>query len=267
MNDESGSTLPLSVAIICCNSERTIERTLASVADFAREIICIDSGSTDSTLDICRRYGATCHYEPWEGHKKQKQHAIERCTQPWILALDSDESLEPELQQSVVNALQKDDPSIVGYRLNRKVYYKGKLLNHAWQPELRLRLIRRGKGRWGGYDPHDRMELADSKGKVGLLQGDLRHDSFADIFDYLRKQIEHSRAAASSYRQMGRSTGPLRLITSPCGAWLKQIILKSAWRDGWRGWAAASGTAVAALMKHLILLEQTNLAREEKNRD
>lgn len=262
MVSPTSEPLPLSVAIICMNSERTIGRTLESVAGLASEIVCIDSGSTDTTPDICRRFGAVFEHQAWLGHIKQKQVAIDRCTQPWVLCLDSDESLEPPLRESL-RAVLTGEPSHDGYEVNRKVFYKGRMLHHAWQPEWRLRLVRRGRARWGGYDPHDKLELTEGRARAGRLAGDLRHDSFIDMIDYLSKQISLSRKAAESYRRLGRRTGALHLVTSPTSAWLKQMVLKSAWRDGWRGWAAASGTAVAALMKHLILLEETRFEQTE----
>jgi glycosyltransferase involved in cell wall biosynthesis len=263
MASPSLEPLPLSVAIICMNSERTIERTLESVAGLASEIVCIDSGSTDSTPDICRRAGVVFEHQAWLGHIKQKQVALGRCTQPWILCLDSDESLEPTLRASLRETLEAESPHD-GYEVNRKVFYKGRMLHHAWQPEWRLRLVRRGRARWGGYDPHDKLELTEPGATAGRLAGDLRHDSFIDMIDYLTKQIALSRKAAESYRRLGRRTGPIHLVTSPSSAWLKQMVMKGAWRDGWRGWAAASGTAVAALMKHLILLEETRFEKAEQ---
>lgn len=256
--------LPLSVAIVCKNSERTIERTLASVAGLAAEILCLDSGSTDATLEICRRYGARCEHQDWLGHIRQKQLALEMCSQPWVLALDSDESLEPDLRKSIAGALRRDDPQIAGFRVNRKVFYRGAFLNHAWQPEYRLRLVRQGAAKWGGVDPHDQLLLADPQACVEKLPGVLRHDSFVDMNEYLRKQIDLSRAGAEAYRRVGRRTSALHLVTSPVAAWGKQMFVKSAWRDGWRGWAAASATAAAALMKHLLLLEQTRAGDKDE---
>ncbi len=255
--------LPLSVAIVCCNSEGTIERTLTSVADLAAEIVCLDSGSTDATLDICRRFSVRCEHQDWLGHIRQKQLALERCTQPWILSLDSDESLEPDLRDSITAALQQDDPQVAGYRINRKVYYRGRFLDHAWQPEYRLRLVREGAAKWGGVDPHDQLVLSDPQARVVTLSGVVRHDSFRDMADYLRKQIALSRAGARAYRTLGKRTSLLQLATSPCAAWCKQMLVKSAWRDGWRGWVAASATAAAALMKHLILLDEVRAGDEE----
>lgn len=254
--------LPLSVAIICKDNMSTIGCTLESVRDIAAQIVAVDSGSTDATLDLLRSYGCDIHHQPWLGHVKQKQRALDLCTEPWILSLDSDESLDDELRRAIVFAIDRNNESIGGYEVNRKVWYAGGYLNHAWQPEWRLRLVRRGVAHWTGYDPHDKLELlappADRKPQAaGRLSGVLRHDSIPSMAEFLKKQVDHARIAADALSAGGTKTSLSRLVTSPIGAYLKQMIARSAWKDGWRGHAAAGATAVATLVKHIILLEKT----------
>ncbi|MGD9692978.1 MAG: glycosyltransferase family 2 protein [Phycisphaerales bacterium] len=251
--------LPLSIAIVCKNSGATIARTLDSVAPLASEIIALDSGSTDNTLAILAGANATVHHIQWQGHVATKQRALDSCSQPWILALDADESLTPPLASSIRAAITSDNPSVRAYELNRKVFFRGAWLHHAWQPEWRLRLVRKDAARWTGLDPHDRLDLLNpSPSAVARLQGDLRHDSFLDAHDCFRKQADHARTSARSLLNTGRRASILSLLTSPTGAFLKQLILKQSFRDGWRGWIAASATASATLMKHATLLDLQN---------
>ncbi|MEX2219167.1 MAG: glycosyltransferase family 2 protein [Phycisphaerales bacterium] len=252
--------LPLSIATVCKDSGATIGRMLDSVAGLGSEVVAVDSGSADGTIGVLERAGAAVIRSPWLGHIATKQKALEACTQPWVLALDSDESLTPELRRSIEGALRADDPAIGGYTINRKVYYRGRPLNFAWQPEPRLRLIRRTRAAWTGLDPHDRLELlptvALGRGTViGRLAGDLRHDSIASFADFLAKQASHARAMARSLHAAGERGSVVKLVTSPAGALLKQLIIKQAWRDGWPGWLAAGSTAAATLMKHICLVE------------
>lgn len=253
--------LPLSIAIICKDNASIIGRTLDSVKGLAAQIVAVDSGSTDATLDILRSHGCDIHHQPWLGHVKQKQRALDLCAEPWILSLDSDESLDDELRRSVSFAIERNDESIGGYEVNRKVWYAGGYLNHAWQPEWRLRLVRKGMAHWTGYDPHDKLELRqEANGKrqgAGRLSGVLRHDSIPSMAEFLRKQVDHARIAAEALSAGGATTSLSRLITSPIGAYLKQMIARRAYKDGWRGHAAAGATAVATLLKHIILLEKT----------
>ena len=162
---------------------------------------------------------------------------------------------------SIRRAIEADDATVAGYEVNRKMWYLGSYLEHAWQPEWRLRLVRRGRARFAGLDPHDHIEiLPDDDGRLGTvarLGGTMRHDAFETIGEFLARQVAHSVAGASSLAARGERGSRLRLVTSPPMAFLKQMILKQAWRDGPRGWVAAASTAAATLMKHMILIEKT----------
>lgn len=249
----------LSVAIVCKDNQQTIARTLDSVSAIAREfggeIVAVDSGSTDGTIALLESHSARIIRSPWLGHIKTKQLALEACTADWVLSLDSDESCEPDLLASIRAALTRNDPAIAGYQLNRKVYYQGTPLNHAWQPEWRLRLVRRGLCAWGGHDPHDVLAPRDPAARTDRLSGSLRHDSISTFAEFLIKQAAHSRTMAASLHRAGVRGSYLRLLISPPGAFLKQLIVKRAFLDGWPGWLAAASTAASALMKHAMLIE------------
>ena len=247
--------LPLSVAIVCRNNEETIGRTLESVAGLAAEIVAVDSGSTDGTLGLLERAGARIIRTEWKGHIATKQMALDACSQSWVLSLDSDESLTPALRASIERALGSPLERIDGFIVNRKVFYRNRPLSHAWQPEPRLRLVRAGRARWTGLDPHDRLELLSGSPPPQTLAGDVRHDSISTFAEFLTKQSIHARTMAASLHAAGARGSRLALFASPPGAFLKQLILKQAWRDGWPGWLAAASTAAATLMKHACLLE------------
>lgn len=268
------SALSLSVAIVCRDSAATIGRTLESVrpaggGGLADEIVAVDSGSTDGTIPLLESAGARIIRTEWLGHVRTKQKALEACTGDWILCLDSDESVEPDLGASIRAALAgtagraggPGTPS--GYEVNRRTYYRGRPLRHAWQPEWRLRLVRRGAAAWGGHDPHDVLALQPGAGPVARLGGHLRHDSFPTFADHLRKQWHHATTMAASLHAAGVRGSYLRLATSPPGAFLKQLILKRAFLDGYAGWLAAASTACASLIKHATLIE---LGREHPGR-
>jgi len=248
--------LPLSVAIVCKDNQFTIERALASVADLAAEIIALDSGSTDNTKVILKNYNATIIDTPWLGHIKTKQAALNAATQPWILSLDSDESLEPDLAQSIRTTLQSPNHDTLpdAYAINRKIHYRGRFLNHAWQPEYRVRLIKQGKANWGGLDPHDAL-IPIPSARTAKLVGTLRHDSFTTFTQHFHSQWKHAQTSAQSLHQQGKRASYLKLVASPPAAFLKQILIKQAFRDGYAGWLAAGTTAAGALMKHATLLE------------
>lgn len=259
---DSGLTvpLPLSITLVCRDSEATLPRVLDSIRGLASEVIALDSGSTDGTIPLLRAHGVTIVEQPWLGFVKQKQAALDRASQPWVLHVDSDESLEAPLRAAIEAAVARNDPAVSAFELNRKVWYAGSFLEHAWQPEWRLRLARRADIRWGGCDPHDAMELV-RPGRIDRLKGDLRHDSISTLAEFLEKQARHARIAAESQHARGRRGSVASLVASPLGEFAKQVIVRGAWRDGWRGWAAASASSVAVAMKHACLLELSRRPR------
>ncbi len=242
----------LSVSIVCKNSADTIGRTLDSVRGLADEIVAVDSGSTDATIDMLRAAGARVIESPWLGYVKTKQLALEHCTGDWVLALDSDESPLPELVKCIEAAL--DCPGQhTGFMINRKVFVDDTPLNHAWQPEWRLRLVLRGHYRWAGLDPHDHLVPVNPDGSVHMLRGDLRHDSISTWDEFLAKQARHAETMARSMLAEGRGPSRLKLLTSPPGAFFKQLILRRAFLDGIPGLRAAHATARATRLKHEAL--------------
>ena len=204
----------LSVAIVCKDNEATIGRTLDSVRGLADVVLAVDSGSTDGTLDLLAGADARVVHQAWLGHVRQKQRALELCDTDWVLCLDSDESVEPALRASIERALAADDPAIDAYEVNRKVWYAGRALEHAWQPEWRLRLVRRGRAAWGGYDPHDELRTTDPGARTARLPGDLRHDSISTISAFLAKQgrARRHRRRQPGARRAARQRGPPRLL-------------------------------------------------------
>jgi glycosyltransferase involved in cell wall biosynthesis len=259
----------LSVAIVCRDNVGTIGRTVESVAGLADEIVAVDSGSTDGTIELLEAAGARVLHTDWKGHVATKQMALDACRGEWALALDSDESALEELRGSIERALEAAGDH-VGFEVNRKVFYRGRPLNHAWQPEWRLRLVRRGKCRWAGLDPHDYLEVVDGgggRGGVGRLAGDLRHDSFETFADHFAAQVRHGRTMARSLAARGERGRRSKLVVSPTGAFLKQLVLKSAWRDGTAGWLAAASAAVGALAKHGALLEESGVGGQESDQE
>jgi len=251
--------LPLSVAIISGNEEANIGKTLEAVAGIASEIVVVDSQSTDRTVEIAESYGAKVFVEEWKGHVAQKNSALEKCTQEWVLSLDCDEVCEPELVQSIVRAVQS--PTSDGYMVNRRTYYMGKYLKYSWQPDWKLRLVRREKSpKWGGYDPHDSLKIDGSVEKI--KGGDLLHYSYKDIYDHYQRMVKYARTAAQSYHKDGRRYSLFALLTKPAFAFVKKYFLKLGFMDGLAGLAVAVSTFIYVYLKYLFLRE---IEQREKN--
>jgi glycosyltransferase involved in cell wall biosynthesis len=250
--------LPLSVALITLNEESNLPRCLESVRELASEIVVIDSGSTDRTAEVAARFHAHFESLPWRGYVAQKNAALERCTQPWVLCLDADEAVSPELASAIRGALANGQLPERGLFANRLNFYCGDWIHHAWYPEWRLRLARRESAQWVGLDLHERLEV---KGPTRRLGGDLWHYPFNSFRDHFQKAIKYAGLAADSYARNGRPFRWYQALFSPWLAFLKVLILKGGWRDGWRGWAIAGARWLEVFAKYCFLLEHRWLRR------
>jgi glycosyltransferase involved in cell wall biosynthesis len=255
--------LPLSVAVITLNEEEHLQRCLESVSGLASEIVVVDSGSTDRTPEIARNSNALFEVAPWTGFMAQKNRALRRCSQPWVLSLDADEALTPELVVSIRDVLGRADSGVAGFEMNRRTFYLGDWIWHAWYPEWILRLVRRDAARWNGLDPHPKMEVDGATARLG---GDLLHYSFRDLQDHLQRTIQYSQRMAQSYAAEGRRFRWRFLLLSPGAAVFKHLILKQGWRDGWRGWLVSMIRGVDVFSKYAFLLEHERVQPLKKQR-
>jgi len=246
------NTLPLSVSIITLNEENNLERCLQSVSDLAAEIIIIDSGSTDQTAAIAARYGAFFEYNEWPGHVAQKNYALRRCTQPWGLSVDADEALDPDLQAAIREQFANGTPPADGYYVNRKTFYLNDWIRHAWYPEWRLRLVRKELACWVGKDPHDHMKTPP---KTEQLDGHLLHYSYNDLQDHLMTTIKYARIGAAAAIEKGARFKWYKLLFSPVFRFFRSLVIKQAWRDGWRGWIIAFSSMFSCFAKYAFIYE------------
>ena len=247
-----GAPLPITAVIITLNEETNLGRCLASLRGLVSEVVVLDSGSTDRTVAIAGEYGARVVVRAWQGHVAQKNAALRLAAQEWALCVDADEEVSPELAASMRARFANGRPLMDGYQVNRLTCYLGAWIRHAWYPEWRLRLVRVGRASWGGTDPHDRLEAA---GAVGRLDGHLLHYSYRDLQDHLQRTIRYARISADAAGRAGRTAHWYHLLLSPWLAFLKSVLLKQGWRDGWRGGVIAFATLVKVFAKYAFLLE------------
>ena len=248
--------LPLSVAIITYNEEEDLPKTLESVKDIASEIIIVDSHSTDKTREIAKSFGAKVYEEDWKGFGEQKNSAIEKCTQPWILSLDADEVVSPELKKSIIEAIK--NPKYDCYEVNRKNFYAGKYIEHVWFPEWRVRLFKKGKGKFKG-EIHETLECEGRKGK---LNGVLYHYPYKNLEEHYIKSIKYAKISAEVEFKKGKKFKIHQLLLNPSWAFFKMYILKKGFLDGIRGFSIAKSYSYAKFLKYLFLWEL-----EEKNKN
>lgn len=243
--------LPLSVSLISFNEEGNIAKTLSSVKDIASEIIVVDSHSTDKTREIAKSYGARVFEEDWKGHIAQKNSALEKCTQEWVLSLDCDEVVSKELEKSIICSVR--NPEADGYFINRKTYYMGRFLKHVWQPDRKLRVVRKSaKPKWEGYNPHDILKI---RGSLKNLNGDLYHYSYKNLEDHFYRTVKYAKLSAQSYYDEGRKFKWHKPLLNPVSAFAKVFFIQRGFLDGYRGFIIAASSFTYTFLKYVFLWE------------
>lgn len=244
--------MQLTVAVITKNEEDNIERCLAAVP-FADEIVVVDCGSEDRTVEIAKKFTDRVVHHEWEGHVKQKQYAVDIAANDWILSVDADEQVSPALGK-MIETLKADGPRHDAYTVNRKVFYLGRWINHSgWYPDRRIRLFDRRKAHWGGYDPHDEVVCS---GTVGRLDADLNHYSYRDLAHHLQVINNYTTIMAERYWEKGRRATLLDLVFRPPFAFVKKYVFKAGFLDGAHGLLVCSLTAYYVFCKYAKLWEK-----------
>jgi glycosyltransferase involved in cell wall biosynthesis len=226
----------LSVAIVTLNEEANLPRTLESVA-WADEIVVVDSGSTDATRAIVQSHGARFVIEPWRGFAAQKNFALSLCASEWMLSLDADEAVSPELAASIQKVMVTP-PSHAAYALPRRNFFLGRWIRHGgYYPDPKLRLFPRGQGTFQETPVH---ETAIFSGNVETLHGDLLHDAYPTLASYLDHMERYSTLGASIAIQRGRTGRNLLsflngVLLNPVATFVYNYILRAGFLDGREG--------------------------------
>lgn len=238
----------ISATIITFNEEHNLPRTLASLA-CADEVIVVDSGSTDRTREIAAQHGARVIEHPWTGYSTQKNFAATQARYDWILSLDADEAVSPELDKAL-REWKTREPEAHGYRIARRANYLGRWINHSgWYPDRKLRLYRRDKGRWTGAI-HESV-IVD--GRVADLLGDILHYTHASLSEHLRQLDRFTTIAARDMYDRGVRVSWLRMVAVPPTTFLKSYLLQQGFRDGARGFLIAAMAAFNVFVKEAKL--------------
>jgi glycosyltransferase involved in cell wall biosynthesis len=249
--------LPLSVAIIALNAAAQIGPCLASVA-FADEVVVVDSGSTDDTVEIARRHGARVEHKEWLGFGRQKQHAVSVARNDWVLCLDADERVSERLAASIRAALAGG--RYRAWRMPRRNRFLGRWLAHGeGYPDWSLRLFHRAHAGWSNDEVH---EAVLTTAEVGSLEGDLMHESAEDIATYLAKQNRYTTLHAQALFRQGVRGSFWRLLGSPLARFMKFYVLRLGFLDGGPGFAHIAIGCNNSFFKYLKLIELEKASRQ-----
>jgi len=242
--------LPLTVAIITLNAASQIEPCLESVA-FADEILLVDSGSTDGTPELARRFGARVETKEWLGFGRQKGHAVAIARNDWVLCLDADERVTEQLARSIREAMAS--PRYRAWRMARRNRFLGRWLSHGeGYPDWSLRLFHRAHASWSSDEVHEAvLTTAD----VGTLEGDLLHDSAEDVATYLGKQNRYTTLQAKTLFAQGVRASHWRLLASPLVRFVKFYVVRGGFLDGGAGFAHVVVGCNNTFHKYLKLIE------------
>lgn len=242
--------LPLSLVVITRDAADTLAACLASAA-FAAEIVVVDSGSGDDTVEIARAHGARVIQNAWPGFGPQKNFAVAQANHDWVLCLDADERVSPALADAIRGRFAAGAPTVAAYALARRNRFLGRWLSHGeGYPDWIVRLFDRRRARWTDDVVHEHV-VAD--GPVERLDGDLLHASAESIDDYVAKQNSYTTLQARQMHARGERASFARLALSPLARFLRFYVLKGGFLDGAAGFAHVSIGAFASFLKYAKL--------------
>jgi len=242
---------PLSATVIAFNEADRIGDCLASLA-FCDEIVVVDSGSTDGTAELAARMGARVLLRPFDGFRSQKQFAVEQAAHDWVLCLDADERVSPELRDAIEAERRAGFARAAGYRFARLSEYYGRFLRHGTAyPDRVLRLFDRRRGGWhGGREIHEAVSV---RGAVATLHGDLLHYPYRSFDQLLAKKQRYARMMAEHDFARGRRASLARLVLAPAWRFFRGYVLRGGFLDGWPGLVESYVSANYVRQKAIML--------------
>ena len=243
--------MSLSVIIITKNEVAVIRRCLESVA-WADEVIVLDSGSEDGTIAICREFGAQVHQAAdWPGFGPQKNRALALATGIWVLSIDADEWVTPELRAEIRHAIAGPGES-VAFRLPRSSSFCGRVMRHSgWSPDHVIRLFRRGTARFSDDLVHERLLV---NGAIADLRVPLMHEAIRDLDQMLAKMNAYSSASAAAMYKRGKNASILSPLAHGLWAFIRTYILRAGFLDGREGLLLAFANAEGAYYRYAKLM-------------
>lgn len=240
----------ISAFIVCCNEESKIKAALDSVI-WCDEIVVVDSGSTDRTVEICKTYTSNVIYNKWPGYLEQKQFALEHCAHDWVINIDADEVVSEDLKENILQMLTlpaKKRDKVAGYEINRVVNFLGRWWRRGgWYPEYRLRLFQRSAAKWGGTNPHEKAIVA---GRIKKIKGEIYHFTYDDFSNQVDTINKFSSFAAIEQYNSGERSSLIKILVNPLARFLKFYFLKRGFLEGLAGLIVAINETYYVFLKY-----------------
>jgi glycosyltransferase involved in cell wall biosynthesis len=246
-----GKRVRVSAIVITKNVEPTIRRCLESLR-WADEIVVVDSASTDRTSEICGEFGALFHVtEDWPGYGPQKNRALGRASGDWVVSLDSDEWLTPELRAEIERAIATPGGK-AAFAIPRQSSFCGRYMRHSgWWPDYVVRLFRRGNARFSEDPTHERLIV---NGATGKLRSPIMHEAITSLDQMLGKMNVYSTSSAETFHRRGRQASLLTALVHGSWAFFRTYVLRLGFLDGREGFMLAVANAEGSYYRYLKLM-------------
>lgn len=244
--------MKISAVIITHNEEKRLEPALKSLKDIVSEIIVVDSFSTDGTVKLAKKFGSRIYKREWTNYADQKNYANQKASYPWILSLDADERLSPELRREI-QELKEKEPEAAGFSMPRQTYYLGKWILHSgWYPDRKIRLFKKDKAFWKGEYVHEKLVI---EGQVRKLASPIYHFTYQDIRDHMERINQFSTLGAKKLYAEGKKCRWYHLALLPAQRFTKSFFLKAGILDGFAGFVIAVLHSYAIFARYAKLKE------------
>ena len=243
--------MKLSVGLIVNNEERILGKTLDAIKDLADEIIIIDSGSTDSTIEIAKSKGAKVFLEEWKGFGPQKNSVIEKCSGEWILLIDADEVVSPELKEKIKEIIEKNENKV--YEINRCSVCFGKELKHGgWSNQYATRLWKKGSVKVSDNLVHEEFLTELPKEKI---KEKIYHYTYLTLSDYIARFDRYTTLGAEEYLKRGKKASFFNIVINPFFKFIRMYIFRLGFLDGLEGLIIAIFSGMYTMTKYFKLRE------------
>jgi len=244
--------MEIAVVVIAFNEEDRLANALKSVKDIAAEIIVVDSYSQDNTVEVAKQFTNKVFRRKWTNYSDQKNFANSKASYPWILSLDADECLSPQLQEEILK-LKYEEPDVSAFSMPRKVLYLGKWIRHSgWYPDRKLRLFRKEKALWEGEYVHERLVY---DGRILKLKGDIHHFTYRSISDHLERINIFSSLGAKKLYAEKKKCRWFHLVYLPSLRFLKSFFWNAGFLDGYAGFVISVLHGYAVFARYVKLRE------------
>lgn len=250
MMNEAGRAR-ISAIVRTWNEENNLEECLESIS-WADEIIVVDSHSTDRTIEIAKKYNCRILVRDWPGHIAQSQFATDQSSNTWVLSMDADERVTPELRDEII-ALDLANSAHDAFDMPRRHFFMKRWIYHSgWYPDRKIRLFRKDRCRWGGYNPHDVVMVP---GSLGRLKNDLIHYIYRDISHFSSTKNSYSTFTARDHFKNGRKARLIDFTLRPIYAFLYRYFIRLGFLDGLAGVVICVEEAHGVFLKYIKLFE------------